>query len=469
MVRHNIETFKADGSIFTPKKKETFSKKLKETLVFGGTQDKSVTNETRNIYEENVDITKNITTKEVQESIMKLVNKAVTDSIQQNKAEAMALIVASNKLRVKGVDTGGGEFVFKGKQENDATINLSQEADQSNETKIMNSIANNIRKEMKKSNSKLAEKIAGTKASDLLDSVLKNTTGAAIGGVTDVANNVVDSLADIGSELVNSSMFGSSKMDINNIDINETTKNIKDTLNIDESTNLLDKMEKNNHLENYLNKENISECVQNSDFQNEVELMDIKSRGGNVEISPEQKNKILLVMDCVVNQKNLEEISQKIMNDISNFMETMKSTVDSEKEGEVAALGDALKVVIAEGGNSTAKVVKASGEAVSEASQGLGKGISTASSGLGDGIATASEGIFSGVGDMIQSGGSFFIILAIGAVLVIGFILYMKFSAVSSVTSYGQPPMGYQMPPPNYYPPPMPSAPMSAPSAPMPQ
>ena len=459
MVRHNIETFKADGSIFTPKKKVSFSKKLKETLVFGGTQDKSVTNETRNIYEENVDINKNLKSRETQESIMKLVNKAVTDSIQQNKAEAMALIVASNKLRVKGMKVAG-DFNLNAKQENDATIKLTQNAAQKNISKISNSIANNIRKEMKKSNSQLAEKIAGTKASDLLNSVLENTAGK----VADVANNVVGGVTDIASELVNSSMFGSSKMDVKNIDITEKTKNIKDTLNIDEETNLIDKMEKNNHLENYLNKENIAECVQNSDFQNEIEVMDVEV-GGNANISPEQKNKILLVMDCVVNQENLEEISQKIMNDIGTFMETMKKTVDSEKEGEVAALGNALGVIINESGNSTSKVIRAAGSATGEVIEKTGD----ATSKVVDSTGGAVSEIFGGFGSMIESGGSFFIILAIGAVLVIGFILYMKFSAVSSATSFGGPPQGYYPPPPNYYPPPMPSAPIPAPPAPMPQ
>lgn len=350
-----------------------------------------------NEYVENIN--KDINEK-VQEAMNSVVTNATVDVMTKSENLLKVSAFATNVVTIRGVKLkSAGDINVTGEQSNAVDIDSLMESN----TDVMNEITTDISK--KSSTSILDQMDKGEKIGEVLGGVVNNAVDQAAG----VANNLIstsgdvitDAVGEVGGAFNNAvntagnvattgikAMLGAGTTTNTNTDKDTSlTDNSEDITNIQkinknikenkEKVNIQEIMESN--LQNNLTNEFLTTCNASSSVSNAyiLEKLDAESTGGNINISPTQKNQIKIVLKCFTDNKVVNDISTGIISDIEN-----KVTEIFNDEGTIQAAGGAV-----------AGAILAAGDATAAAAEGVGDGVSTAAQGVGTGVATAGTGL----------------------------------------------------------------------------
>jgi len=327
-------------------------------------------------------------TKDVDQSMMiensaKLLKSVINNVVSKNQASLLQALAASNTISLANADFTRGFTLTNIKQENkmelDATISAQQ--------KIQNDITTQITDEVTKTFKKAASASATTGTS----TDIGETLGKAMDAVSAIGTSFIDNAGKV--------LDGSLGVTAGNKTTNETktaTENsLKDTFKLNDSFTLTSNDDFNNSVSNQLSSENLSDCVQQAQANNTLDLSGIKV-GGEANISNiEQVNFVTAALDCAFNQEVVNKLAAIFVTNYSNLIDNMIQNTTTNNSGDVLAVGTA-----------GATMVCAAGAAVSDAAQGLGSGVNTGAQGLGSGVSTGAQGLGSGVGTAVGAVGS---------------------------------------------------------------
>jgi hypothetical protein len=265
-------------------------------------------------------------------SLNNIVNNAVNDVKQNNIAEAAALSTASNVISL--YDSKGKNLVIRGnEQDANAITNAQIESVQKNVSTIVNTMDTSIKKQI-------------TKVSDIsniIDNINKDNelkVQAALDKIPPVPNIPKPSAG----ELINN-FFGSGNNNTNITKI-DFESNLKKILNIDDSMQISDNNDINNELKNTVDSTNFSSCKVSADAANIIAVNNADIDNTINIANNKQKATAELNLDCVFNQSNISNISNKIVTKLStsinNLYKGILTSPDSSKYELLHFLGGAL-------------------------------------------------------------------------------------------------------------------------------
>ena len=341
---------------------------------------------------------------DVNEKITDAMNSVVTNSTVDvmTKSENLLKVsaIATNVVAIRDAKfKGAGDVNIGGEQNNKVDVDATMESN----TEIINDINEKISKTS--STAILDQATDGEKLGEVLGGVVNNAVDKAAGVANnyistagDVVNGAVDELGGAVNNVVNQAagvantglkgLLGSGTKTTTNTntetDITDESEDITDIQKINrdikrnkKKVNLQEIME--NHMSKNLTNEFLTDCKAGSSVSNAyiMDKIDAESTGGNVNITPKQKNDVSIVLKCFTNNTIVNEISMGIISDI----ESKVSEIYTD-EGTLQAAGGAV-----------AGAILAAGEATSTAAKGVGEGTATAAEGVGTGVATAGSAL----------------------------------------------------------------------------
>jgi len=313
---------------------------------------------------------KNIDQSKVIQGMSKLISDAINDVVNKNSSDLLRTIAISNTLSIS--ESQGDSFTMSDiNQSIEAETQVQADFVQEITTRIQNDIANKV-----KENIDNATKQFDTDDKKVVTSENSSTDiGSVIGDYMDTAAKVLSSSA------------GNSLKQSNSEDI---TKQMKDTYDLNQSFNYEKNDEASTSISNVLKTENLSNCANNSNMANEIDLGSIDVTGPIQIDNVKQEAVVKDIMTCAFNQQIINDISSIVVNDfdklITNMIENVNETKSDEEQtkvqGDIYAAGTAGAALL----ESTGELYKDLGEGISTVAEGTGKGISTAATGVGEGV-----------------------------------------------------------------------------------
>jgi hypothetical protein len=348
----------------------------------------------------------------------KFLSSAINSAVNDNKADLLKSIAASNKIKIGSASTSAGGFTL-------SNIKQANKVDTSTEAKFVQKIATKVVNDV---GNKLKEAIdMATKESSDSDKKLTSDekSGTSVG---DVVGQVAGAIGDTVSDVLSVSIGNSTNTENSAEELKKVMK--KYTLN--ENVEVKKNNEVTSALSNVFKSENLSKCAGNSAAANELDIGKIDVNGPIVISEIDQSNVINDVMKCAFDQEVMNDISNKILNDFENLIkyltENISKDVTEEKrtsmKGDILAAGAAGAALcesagkgIASAAEGVGKGVESGGKGVASAAVGVGSGIESA----GKGVASAAEGIGTGIGSAMTGlmmplivGGIFIALLVVG-------------------------------------------------------
>jgi len=300
------------------------------------------------------------------ESVTKLVNNIASDVIQQNTAIASSAAGASNVISLSGIKCNN--VTISNVNQTATAVNETQiKAQQQNTSKIANEISTNI--------DKTIEKIGATDLAALQAENSKQLNAF----MNDVPGYDPNKAQKLKSQCGNGSSLISIK---NKCDIDasyELDATVKQSLDLDESFKINDQDDITNDIKSKVEQTNFAECKATATAENKI-IIDNIVCGGDEEDEEEdeeeddntpkkltmnkinQDAKAKVLMTCIFDQKNVSEITNKIVNTISKRYNQIYDAV--QKKGETkgqAWLDDKMKKVDALAGAGVEQISAAAG------------------------------------------------------------------------------------------------------------
>ena len=290
---------------------------IPDSLISGGNDVniKDSTKITKN-FENNQKINRSMTVN----SLTKIFNDVANDVIQKNTSTASAAVGASNTIFMSGINCE--TVVISGiKQTSDASSTVNVQSSQQNISKISNDITNEI--------SKTIEKVGQTDLADLeaqntrkLNQFMSAVPGYNPNKALELASKCPDkkkSVISVGNDCEISSEY-------------QLDASVKSVLDLDESFTINDDDDVNNTIKNKIEQTNFASCQSSATAENAIVIQDIMCqvrsaadsaarearRGGTFIFEDvEQQATARLYMTCIFNQQNVNEIANKIYNNIA--------------------------------------------------------------------------------------------------------------------------------------------------------
>ena len=287
------------------------------------------------------------------ESITKLMNNVSSDVVQKNSSTAASAAGSSNTLWLSGVNCD--DVVISGvRQGAEATNQTLVKSSQANMSTISNEISTTI--------DKTIEKVGATDLGALQaenTKQLNDFMNAMPGYDPNKAQKLASQCPDDSGSLISAG----NKCNVSTS--YELDATVKQALDLDESFKINDQDDVSNDIKTKLEQANFASCQANASASNQIILQDITcasmsaatkaqkaaesaekgevlsaSKRGRLEISDiEQQAVAKLYMTCIFDQKNVSEISNKIVNKISKKYNQIYDAI--EKKG--AQKGQAWK------------------------------------------------------------------------------------------------------------------------------
>ena len=335
------------------------------------------------------DFEKTIKQNSVIEGMNKLVTDTVTQVFNENKASLIATTILSNKINISNT-------IIK----RDVVISNAKQTIIRNSTTDANIVQNTFSKINLDVQNKLTENIfkAAKNAAEKWDKSIKDTKEGS--NVSEIANIIADMLK------INI------KSDKEITSTKETVDSLIDKLNLDQSFEYKKNLDNNVNMEEVIKNSNISDCLSNTEAKNDINVDNVTIEG-NLTL-PDSKQEIIIndIINCVLNQTTVNDISKKILNEFENLITQMADGVDKtmDESQQLKTKGDIYAVGVA-------------------AKQTL------------EGVGDAAKSTLEGGGELLKGAGSFLSSAALlpaiilGGVLfflVIGYIVYKKISSSSS-------------------------------------
>ena len=336
------------------------------------------------------DYEKNIDTSSVIKEIQNILSDTITEISTTNMASIARLFNISNEINISEINSDNitiSNITQIIEIDSETTGQIAQEST----TKIITNIKNIVKDKI--------DNIISNKYNALDVSTNTTKTGTEIGSVLkagfDVAGGIVETMFAIG---VNNSIS-----EDNSINHNEE---LKDKYNLDQSFEIEQTKTTNDSIINILSKENIADCIKNTESTNKLKLGNFNLTGDLVIENIEQKTLIKDIMNCAFNQKVLNDIATNILND---FDKNISNAIDASYT--YAQENDTIDI---------------SGDIYAG-----GTFLKDAFTGAGDGIAGASEGIGKGINNIFGGGTIGPIIALIVVLLLIGGFVYLRMKFVN--------------------------------------
>jgi hypothetical protein len=269
-------------------------------------------------------------------SLTKIFNNVANDVIQKNSAAAAAAVGASNTIFISGIKC---ETVrISGNRQVSATeLDLKVKTQQASTSKVSSDIVTNINKTI--------EKVGGT---DLAALQAENTKqfndymrGANPGYDPTKAQKLASQCPGGGGALVSGDNTCNVKTSY------ELDGSIKNALELDDSFKITDDDDLSADIKNKIEQSNFASCQANASAQNSIIIQDIICTVNNAAVSADKASKragtfefedneqiavAKLFMTCVFDQKNVNEISTKIMNTIAKRYNQIYDAVAKKAE-----------------------------------------------------------------------------------------------------------------------------------------
>ena len=377
------------------------------------------------------DSTSNITKDMIVKGMTALIKSAATTSMAKNSSEITAMLAAANKLNI-GKIKGKGPIKITGINQQATALNkIVGEVSQKVQDKVMNDMSSSLKDVIKKQSEEVKDIAKATSVGDVV--------GGIMGTLGDVANNAINAAGKVLGALADSSI-GSN---ISDKTVKDTENSVKNALNLNDSFKV-DKDESiNSSMNTALSKENMAKCAASVSAANEMELKDIESTDGPIEISEIKQTALVdSLTNCVFSQTMLTEVGNKAVDSLSKTIESAFKASTKETQGDIYAAGVAATAVIVAAGDAGSKVIGATGEAGGKLIDSTGGAVATASKGIGEGVSSAAMGLALPL-----------LILAVVAIFALPMIMKMM-NPLSGLSSGGDAPPPSYGPPPNYGPPP---------------
>jgi hypothetical protein len=371
------------------------------------TDDKKIN---KNLTESTSKITKDMIVK----GMASLIKSAATTSMAKNGSEITAMLAAANKMRIGKIKSKKDVKITGISQSATALNKIIGEVSQSVQDKVMNDMSSSLKDVIQKQSEEVKDVAKATSVGDVVGNIM-NVLGDVAGKAIDGATKVLDSLAD--------SSMGSYK---NKSKLEQSENETRNALQLDDSFKIDKDDSINSAMTNALSKENMAKCAANVSAANEMELSEIESTDGAIEISDIKQTALVdSLTDCVFSQKMLTEVANKAVDSISKTFGNAFKSANKEVAGDIYAAGVAATAVVV-----------AAGQAVSVAAEGAGKGLESA----GKGVGNAAEGIGSGISSAAMGMALPLLILAVVAIFALPMIMKMMnpLSALSSGSDGGQ-------------------------------
>jgi thioredoxin 1 len=219
----------------------------------------------------------------------KFLSSAINSAVNDNKADLLKSIAASNKIRIGSASTSAGGFTLTNiKQANKVDTTVEANFVQKIATKVVNDVGN-----------KLKEAIdMATKESSDSDKKLTSDekSGTSVG---DVVGQVAGAIGDTVSDVLSVSIGNSTNTENSAEELKKVMK--KYTLN--ENVEVKKNNEVTSALSNVFKSENLSKCAGNSAAANELDIGKIDVNGPIVISEIDQSNVINDVMKCAFDQE----------------------------------------------------------------------------------------------------------------------------------------------------------------------
>ncbi len=283
------------------------------------------------------------------DSITKLVNNVSSDVMQKNSATAASAAGASNSLNLMAIecDTVTISNVNQGAQStNQTTVKTSQ----SNTSTISNDISTNIDKTIEKVGSTDLEALESANTKQLNDFM-----GSMPGYDPNKAQKLSSQCPDDSASLFST---GNKCKTNSSYELDAT---VKQSLELDESFKINDQDDISNEIQTKLDQANFASCQASSTASNQIALQKVKCK--DMKISDIEQQAIAnLYMECVFDQKNVSEITNKITNKISKKYNQIYDAVNAKgAEKGQAWLDEKMKIVDALAGAGVEKIMAAAG------------------------------------------------------------------------------------------------------------
>jgi hypothetical protein len=299
---------------------------------------------------QNIDISAAIT------SLTKLTNTVVNDVVQNNTAIASSAVGASNEIWLSGIECQKisiSNVKQKSKAVNKSNINIIQ----SNTSKLTTEITNSIDKKIETSGKIDTNKLKANNT-ELLKKFNLNPD--------DIQSIKNDDKCKMTLIHIGDCIETSFELD--------TT--LKETLKLDQSFKVTDTDNISNEIKNKISQTNFASCQANASASNQIILNDIQcdaanamskslNPAGEINISEiEQTAVAKLFMTCVLDQKNISEITTKIINKISKRYNQIYDAVAQKAQdlGDPTYYEDATKVIDALAGAGLEHILASTGD-----------------------------------------------------------------------------------------------------------
>ncbi|ADO67123.1 hypothetical protein crov090 [Cafeteria roenbergensis virus] len=364
--------------------------KLVEKLVnIGGKEVKTNIDET--IINNLTENTQNITNEMRVNAVSKLMTVAINEAAQNNKADLVSLLSASNRLSISNANVSGDFVIDSVNQASTVDSKVDGEIVQNLQSKITNEFTKNISKVV----SQKLQNIQDIKNSVQTGTEIGNMVNGALDSISGVANNFVDNVAQTAQNIFDFNIGGTREE--KNIKKNNITNTIKDTLELETPLNIDDTDDISDDIKNLLSQENMSKCAADAATENNIDISNA-TVGGNMKLSNINQTAVMTsAIKCTFNQTVISEMATKIVNNIDKvyeqIAEQIKTNESEEKSGDLLAIGEAGKAILVGAGEGIATAAVGAGDGFATAAEGTGKGVATASTGIGDGLSKVTDSL----------------------------------------------------------------------------
>jgi hypothetical protein len=247
-------------------------------------------------------------------SLSNAINNIMNNVMQENIAIIRTIIVAINRISVLSSETK--DIIVSGNNlTNESTVVIKQKHVDSSLNNINNNIYSSIIENIGGSIRKLVDNRSSTSINELVDNMESKLNSEhdiakedIIKTVTQfVTNNIMPPETDKDCDWLGNCTTTTTK--------NELEIKLRDTFSLDESFTVHSDTKMENTITNTIKQSNIARCINNVTASNLFKLYDINKQSITIQNS-NLNTKIDAVVSCLINQTNINNISNTIVSNI---------------------------------------------------------------------------------------------------------------------------------------------------------
>jgi hypothetical protein len=346
-------------NLFHKKANKNVDKNVEHFICFLGIGDCSSSSKVDNLTKNTSKLNKKINNSTLETSVNNMVNAAMTNALQNNKASISAMAQADNDLDISNNDVGDGGI--SGINQNaKSTVTVDDIVKQENIASISNDFSTQISSIIDKATSDVTDISNKTKDGTNIG----QTIAGIAGDVAGVANNAITTAGECFKGLFG----GGSHTQTSNTIINE----VNEEINIDNSVTSKSENNIKNIMETLLSAENIANAISTARASNKLVLSGNKTKFiKDIHQEAIAEN----ITKALVNQVNNLKVGNKVLNKLDKVLHQVNNkyykSEDTKSQGDLADIGTGLVGIIAAGGDAGKKILDGAGNFVKSPFEGL--------------------------------------------------------------------------------------------------